>query len=503
MKIKKIKNWFKKKKFPVREKSLFIGILFLLISIRLFSEFFVSADANWYDENWKYRQKITLNNSQILGNESSFPLLVNTTQNALKSIWSGGRMGKVDASDLLFTAADGTTKLSHEIEKYVFYTGELVAWVKLPQINTTGDQFVYMYYGNENATNQWDTTGAVWTDRYESVYHFNDNCDTASCVNDSANSNDATPYSGDTIANLNDNLGKIGPAIDLDGDNDYLKIPYTEDFDFTSDFTIEAYAQLNELSRYSSILDKGPYSLKIAPDKRYLASMVYEAVSATEEYDTAYSFGAGFVVTSLTEFKGDLFVTVQGNSPSSSSLYKSSDGSSFTFVNSYGADVQIGGLTVFKDGIYFFADDKVYSSSNGTNFSSVYTASEKISSMVTYNNYLYIGTSFSGLVYRSLIGTSSWSFVTDFNSNDVIDVKAMTVYDGSLFLGGEGGKVMISSDGTSFFVDESFGATSVVTALGVFDGRLFVGISNESTSGGNSYYRNYAGTYTQSNFPEY
>ncbi|MDX9970596.1 MAG: DUF2341 domain-containing protein [Candidatus Gracilibacteria bacterium] len=504
MKIKSIKNLFRKKKIFHREKLIVVSILFFAISFRLVFEIFPgNADASWYDADWKYRQKITLNNSQIVGNESSFPLLVNTTQNALKSIWSGGRMGKVNAGDLLFTAADGTTKLNHEIEKYVFNTGELVAFVKIPQINTTGDQFIYMYYGNENALDQWDTSGAVWTDRYESVYHLNDNCDTASCVNDFANSNNATPYNGDTVASLYENIGKIGPAFELDGDNDYIKIPYTEDFDFTSDFTIEAYAQLNELSRYSSILDKGPFSLKVGPDKRYVGNMVYEAVSSTEEYDTAYSFGTGYVVTSLAEFKGELFVTVEGDSSSSSSLYKSSDGSSFSLVNSYGTEVKIGGLSVFKDNIFFFADNVVYASSNGTSWNTAYSASENISSMVVYSNYLYIGTSASGLLYRSLIGTSSWSLVKDFATNEIIDVKTMTVYGGDLFAGGEGGKLMISTNGTYFSVDEDFGATSIITALGVFDGKLFVGISNESTSGGNSYYRNYAGTYTQSNFPEY
>lgn len=497
MKIKKLKKLIAKNTFLTKERAIILAVMFFAASIRLFFEFIPSnADANWYDADWKYRQVIATNPQQITDEHSSYPLLINTTQVALKSIWSGGRMGKVNAGDIVFTDADGTTKIPHEIEKYTFSTGELIAWVKIPTLLATS-QNIYMYYGNENCADQWDTVGAVWSDRYSAVYHLGDNCSMAGCYKDSVHGNNATPYSGDTVSNVNDNLGKIGQAVTLDGDNDYLRIPDSSYLDLSDTVSIESYVQLNELNRYNSVFDKGAYNLKVSPDKKYIFGGRTDSTGAYFS-QTAYFDSSSSVLTSMAEFGGELYVSVENASPTASKIYKSVDGVTFSVANTFNVDDKIGGLTVFKDSLYVFVNNVLYSSSNGTNWSVAYTASENISSLVVFQNYLYLGTEVSGLVYRSLIGWS-WSLAEDFLDSEIMDVKAMTVYDGKLFLGGDQGSVFMTSNGTDYSLDEDFGDSVIVSALSVFDGKLWVGISDGDT--GNTYYRNFNGTYSVSNFP--
>ncbi|MFC1588558.1 DUF2341 domain-containing protein, partial [Planctomycetota bacterium] len=100
----------------------------------------------WYPvATWKYRIKITLNAAQVPNtDQNNFPVLINKTFNVWKDTANGGHAGQADGGDFLFTAADGSTKLSHEIEKYDNTTGELVAWVKVPVVSASTDTVIYI-----------------------------------------------------------------------------------------------------------------------------------------------------------------------------------------------------------------------------------------------------------------------------------------------------------------------------------------------------------------------
>src|SRR5207245_2675680 len=76
-------------------------------------------------------------------------------------------------NDILFTSSDGTTKLSHEIEKYVSSTGELVAWGKVPSVSSSAATAIYMYYGNAGAATQQNAV-AAWDADYLTVRHQQD-----------------------------------------------------------------------------------------------------------------------------------------------------------------------------------------------------------------------------------------------------------------------------------------------------------------------------------------
>lgn len=70
--------------------------------------------AGWYNPAWTNRKAITINHNLVTSNLNDFPMLFSATNDAnLRSVANGGSVGKSDGTDILFTSADGTTKLNH------------------------------------------------------------------------------------------------------------------------------------------------------------------------------------------------------------------------------------------------------------------------------------------------------------------------------------------------------------------------------------------------------
>jgi hypothetical protein len=100
-------------------------------------------DTGWYSDScWEYRKKLTLNAGLVEADQTDFPVLISFTGDS--DLAAGAQS---DFDDVLFTSADGTTKLSHEIEDYDSANGDLVAWVKIPFLSSSVDTEIYMYYG--------------------------------------------------------------------------------------------------------------------------------------------------------------------------------------------------------------------------------------------------------------------------------------------------------------------------------------------------------------------
>ena len=145
-------------RFSIRMLAGIAGIGLLL--------FTVSAQAAWYDSGWQKRKAITLDGSKIVGTVSNYPIPIVLTDAQLS-------VAQNDGGDLLFTDADGVTKLDHEIETWTRGSGTLVAWVRIPSMTAGTDKTIYLYYRNPSIANQWNPTG-VWDGNYEAVYHLND-----------------------------------------------------------------------------------------------------------------------------------------------------------------------------------------------------------------------------------------------------------------------------------------------------------------------------------------
>ncbi len=125
-----------------------------------------TAQAAWYNGSWQFRTQLTLNGGLVPAAQTNFPVLVAWTGDA-----SLAAAAQASGNDILFTAADGTTKLDHEIESYTSATGALAAWVRIPSLASGTNTTVYMYYGNAGAANQ-ENVNAVWDANFRGVWHL-------------------------------------------------------------------------------------------------------------------------------------------------------------------------------------------------------------------------------------------------------------------------------------------------------------------------------------------
>ncbi|HUK38579.1 MAG TPA: DUF2341 domain-containing protein, partial [Methanomicrobiales archaeon] len=120
----------------------------------------------WFDCSWGYRKNLTINHLKVPADQTNFPVLVSITADGDLSAHT-----QANGNDIVFTAADGVTKLNHEIESYS--AGTLVAWVNVPLVSSSTDTTIMMYYGNSGAPSEQNPT-AVWDSNYRGVWHLDD-----------------------------------------------------------------------------------------------------------------------------------------------------------------------------------------------------------------------------------------------------------------------------------------------------------------------------------------
>jgi hypothetical protein len=80
--------------------------------------------------------------------------------------------------------------------------GELVAWVKVPQVAKSDSQntVIYMYYGNECVTQETESPSNVWDDDYVGVWHLSNDSFVDSTGNGNTGSNSGTSNTTAQIA---------------------------------------------------------------------------------------------------------------------------------------------------------------------------------------------------------------------------------------------------------------------------------------------------------------
>ncbi len=524
------KSWRK----VTHDELLIVSVLVLLLIFHSILGTFVQAQASWYNASWDYRKKITIDATNINSALSNFPVLVNSTQNDWKSAVNGGHVQQADGGDILFTADDGTTKFSHELESYDPVTGEIVAWVNVTSISDSADTELFVYYGYDVAPNQWEGDGSTWNPAYKAVHHFDESCSSADCLVDSTiSSNDGTPYSDFSVeTDLNTSSGKINGALNLDGNNDQASIADSATLDLSDDFTLEAWVKPGELNRYNSILNKESYALKIGPDDRVIfsARVSDASVSWSESEDLGASMDQ---VKSFAVFDGYLYAS----GDALNQVQRTQDGVTWSLAQDFD-DTRGVILAVFDDYLYAAVSglSEVWRSSDGTTWTEVAdlnapdggaepsdgvnAESGDLLTMAVFNNSLYVGGSVAatsetegGEIFKTSNGTA-WTEVADFNDADggtepndgindsyVMRVLSMTVYDGYLYAGvfrfGTGGPTRIyrTSDGFNWSQAKEWASPdlSQVNALAVFADKIYSAVTL-STSSDNDIYSSSDGT---------
>ncbi|MCK9581268.1 MAG: DUF2341 domain-containing protein [Methanoregula sp.] len=136
------------------------AIILLVIGAFAFYSLHSQPAAAWYNDSWTRRVQLTIDNSQVAGDLTNFPVLVSKDSSELAGY------AKDDGSDIIFTDAQGT-KLDRELESYDDATGALKVWVNVPTLYDNADTNLYLYYSNASADEQnsvftWDGYRAVW-----------------------------------------------------------------------------------------------------------------------------------------------------------------------------------------------------------------------------------------------------------------------------------------------------------------------------------------------------
>ena len=143
----------------------------------------IYTDQNWYNKDWKIRIPMEIKTTKLLSELTDYTILVHITDIHM------ARESRLDGFDFLFTDKDGTTKLSHEIERYVVATGDLYVWINLPKLESESSRDIYFYYNNPDAADQQDIEG-TWNSNYSMVQHLN-----GDSIDSTVNNNDGTDTS--------------------------------------------------------------------------------------------------------------------------------------------------------------------------------------------------------------------------------------------------------------------------------------------------------------------
>jgi hypothetical protein len=193
-----------------------------------------TARAGWL-EGYRYRQQVTISGGVPDADLAGFPALVRTTDGANHVF---GNTASPLGHDVVFTAADGFTRLPHELEH--FATGgasELDAWVKT-DMTAGAPTVLYMYYGGPDAADPYATQ--VWDGNYKMVQHLQETSGTH--VDSTSHGNNGT-VSGATM----DAVGKVDGADSFDGSNDYVSCGSDPSLKITGPLTLEGWMRADEL----------------------------------------------------------------------------------------------------------------------------------------------------------------------------------------------------------------------------------------------------------------
>ena len=151
----------------IRKRQIHFFLSLFAASSLLFhppSDFEANATADWYNDSWEYRKKITTSLDTVISSDlTDFPYLVSFTDSDFT------KTTESDGTDIVFTASDGTTELAYEIERFDQTTGEVIAWVKIPTVSASETTDIYIYYKGTASS----SSSSVWDSNYKLVWHLN------------------------------------------------------------------------------------------------------------------------------------------------------------------------------------------------------------------------------------------------------------------------------------------------------------------------------------------
>lgn len=207
-----------------------------------------------------WQRSLTVDGAQVSETLVDFPLLVRLTDAEVAAHAAS------NGDDIYFTAADRTTLLDFELERFEPVSGNLVAWVRMPSLAAGTD--TQLFLGYEDGGTQRANPSGVWNGHHN-VWHMNQDPGTgAGAILDSTQRAHGTPRGAMTSSDLVD--GVAGQALEFDGKDD--EIEFTNDITGNSPSTFSGWVQqaADSGDNGSSLLSIGSGSVDRA---RFLLSL--------------------------------------------------------------------------------------------------------------------------------------------------------------------------------------------------------------------------------------
>jgi MSHA biogenesis protein MshQ len=174
---------------------------------------------NSMEEEYYFQRDIIINASKIAGDFQDFPMLFIYNDLSLKSCMP-------DGSDIYFFDQSGFIHLDSEIDYFNVETGELVAWVKIPELSSTDDVVISISYGsNENMYTE--NSKSVWSNGYTSVWHFSEPPIFDGILLDSVSDHHGIPLN---MENTDISDSPIGSMYSFDGTEERVELGEIDDF---------------------------------------------------------------------------------------------------------------------------------------------------------------------------------------------------------------------------------------------------------------------------------
>ncbi|MFX1427848.1 MAG: DUF2341 domain-containing protein, partial [Promethearchaeota archaeon] len=214
----------------------------------------IEDDKPQNDFYFRFYKIIKIDNSLVFGSgfHSNFPVLISLFDSDLHSDV------QLDGDDIAFSL--GTTWLDHEIElfnqNYNVTHAQLIAWVRIPELSTSLDTYIRMYYGNSTMSSCENPAG-VWDGSYKGVWHL---------AESSGVTIDSTSYIENGIVTgtvIRPSSGQIGNAYSYGTDGTFnVGDPADGHLDFTTEsFTVSMWINIDtSTGTYQIPLYKGATS---------------------------------------------------------------------------------------------------------------------------------------------------------------------------------------------------------------------------------------------------
>ena len=309
-------------------------VLFILIFVALvsFTGLFSLREAQ-AQGSFQYRKSITINSGQVSsGPQTNFPFLFSTTDPNLKTVANGGHVESSSGYDIIFRGTDDTTcggagtspcTLDHEIEKYVGTTGELVAWVRVPSINS--GTVIYIYYGDSSITSSTENKNGVWDVSYKGVWHLGES---------GSPYNDSTSNANNSIAGIypTQTSGILGNGESFNGSSNYIN--FGSNITISGSITVSQWVNPNNNTwEYIRILqrangDGNGFSMRNAyAARRFWWQAKRYSNSAVAQIDADYTMGTWYYLAGIYDsWENTLSLYLNGVKQTSTTSDVASDG---------------------------------------------------------------------------------------------------------------------------------------------------------------------------------